>query len=202
MTFVIVLAARSPGGVAQRDAGVRATPDARVAAIAADASTPRPDASIEPTFRPDAAPAPTTLLEVRTKPEGATVKIGDQTRIAPAQFALSAGKHALVAELDGWVPERREIDLLVGDHLVHEIAFARRVGAVRPPQPRTGRLVARTNPYSDIYEGTRKIAQTPCDIELSAGKHTLQFKNPNHKTVHKTVVIQPGKPVKLNFDLR
>lgn len=202
VTFVIVLAARSPAGVpAKRDAaviasapvdgGLDAAPDATLAIAV--------DAALEPTFRLDAGP--TTLLEVRTKPAGATIKIGDQTRVAPAQFALSAGKHNVVAELDGWVAEKRTIDLLVGDHLVHEIAFTRRVGTVKPPTPKTGRFVARTNPYSDVYEGIRKIAQTPCDIELPAGKHTLLFKNPNHKTVYKTVVIQPGKPVKLSFDL-
>ncbi|HEY5935283.1 MAG TPA: PEGA domain-containing protein, partial [Kofleriaceae bacterium] len=201
VTFVIVLAARSPAGVTKRDAGA-------LAAAPADAGADSPsdatvaiaiDAPLEPTFRLDAGP--TTLLEVRTKPAGATIKIGDQTRVAPAQFALSAGKHNVIAELDGWVAEKRTIDLIVGDHLVHEIAFTRRVGTVRPPQPKTGRFVARTNPYSDVYEGIRKIAQTPCDIELPAGKHTLLFKNPNHKTVYKTVVIQPGKPVKLSFDL-
>ncbi len=203
VTFVIVLAARSPAGVATRDAAVVATTprDAVVSDAAPDTVAIAIDAPAEPTFRLDAAPGPTTLLEVRTKPGGATIKIGDQTRVAPAQFALSAGKHSVVAELDGWVAERRQIDLLVGDHLVHEIAFTRRVGTVKPPQAKTGRFVARTNPYSDVYEGIRKIAQTPCDIELPAGKHTLLFKNPNHKTVYKTVVIQPGKPVKLSFDL-
>jgi len=206
VTFVVVLAARSPSGVVTRDAGAPRPLDAAVAVgvvvVQKDAPPVAVDAALEPTFREDAAATPTTLLEVRTKPDGGTVKIGDQTRVAPAQFALLAGKHTIVAELEGWVSERRLIELLVGDHLVHEIAFTRRTGILRPPpQPRSGRFVARTNPYSDVYEGIRKIAQTPCDIELAAGKHTLLFKNPNHKTVYKTVVIQPGKPVKLNFDL-
>jgi serine/threonine-protein kinase len=66
----------------------------------------------------------------------------------------------------------------------------------------SGRLSVRTNPYSEVYEGGRKIGETPfADLELSPGAHVLTFKNPSHPTTQKTIVVVAGKAQKLSFDL-
>ena len=60
----------------------------------------------------------------------------------------------------------------------------------------------RTTPWSDVYEGNRKLGQAPfADLELPVGTHTLTFKNPSRPTVTKTVTIKAGKSAKLNFNL-
>jgi len=207
-SFVIVLAAKTPSQSQPSPQPAHAPPadalavaDAPGVAIVIDATEP------------------TTLLEVHTRPSGAMVRVGDQSRVSPAKFALAAGHYTLVAELDGWVPERREIDLIERDHLVQEVAFTRRAsntsggGSSRqtpppPPQPpppegKVGLLTVRTTPYAEVYIGGRKLGETPfADVQVEVGTHTLTFKNPSLPTVKKTITISATKPVKLNFDLR
>src|SRR6185436_6165851 len=153
-SFVIALLVCSP----QREPA----PDApAVAAAAADAPPAdgaaaglAADAAPAPAPAPDApAPAPGVdagprlqLYKVDTRPAGGTVQIDDQRQIAPAEFMLPAGKHTVVAELDGWQPETRPIEIVEGVDLTHEIPFTRRLHIVRTGP--TGTLTVRTTPYS------------------------------------------------------
>ncbi|HEU0031653.1 MAG TPA: protein kinase [Kofleriaceae bacterium] len=204
LSFVIALAMR-PGGKSTpaRDAGVPivhvTSADAVVVEVDAAPAIVAPDDAREPTIRPDAGPGDAnTFLEVITKPDHATVRVGDQSRQSPTQFALTAGTYTVIAELPGYEPEKRTIELVAGDHLVREIVFSKKLAAAKP---QTGRLTVRTNPYSDVYDGTRKIGQTPFELELPAGGYTLLFKNPSHPTTSRAVRITAGKTTKLNFDL-
>ena len=71
----------------------------------------------------------------------------------------------------------------------------------RPPQSQVGKLSVRTRPYSDVSHGTRKLGQSPFEIDLPVGSYTLTFKNPAHPTVTRTVKITAGKRAKVIFDL-
>ncbi len=148
----------------------------------------------------DAPPDPTALLVLRTTPPGATLKVGDQVRTAPTDLALPDGKYTVVAELDGYQPETRQVELERNERVVLEISFTRRIAVPRPAQ--TGKLIAYTNPYSDVYNGTRKLGQTPFEMDIAVGTYTLQFKNPAHTTMTRVVKILAGKPTRLKFDLR
>jgi serine/threonine-protein kinase len=166
---------------------------------AAAAATPPPPAA------PDAAAAPTVTavaaqLEVHTIPDGAVVHADDQTRTAPAQLALPSGHHVITVELAGYEPERRELDLAPGEKQTIEIAFAHKLA--RGKHAGAGRLTARTTPASEVWEGDRRLGQTPLsDYELAAGQHTLTFKHASHPTVIKTIDITAGKLTKLSFQL-
>ena len=47
------------------------------------------------------------------------------------------------------------------------------------------------------------MSETPfADVQLPAGTYMVVFKNPSLPPVKKVVTISPGKPVKLNFDLK
>jgi serine/threonine-protein kinase len=199
LSFLIALAARSPTVATEHDAGA----DARAALAAVDA-TPVDAAPVdarEPTIRADAAPAPTAWLVVTTTPQGATVKIGDQSRMAPGSFALDAGTYDVVAELEGYQPERRRVAIEVGEHKTYEIVFKTKLAVQRPAPPQVGKLSVRTRPYSDVSYGTRKLGQSPFEINLPVGSYTLTFKNPAHPTVTRTVKITAGKRAKVIFDL-
>jgi len=197
-----VLAAKGPRSSAPANPPVVVPPDA--SSIVADAiDVPVDGVGV---IAVDAA-EPTTLLEIHTKPAGAMVKIGNQSRTAPAKFALAAGHYTLLAELDGWIAERREIDLIERDHLVQEVVFSRRTGGAKGPPPpqqeQKGTLTVRTNPYAEVYINGKKIGETPfADVQLPAGTYMVVFKNPSLPPVKKVVTISPGKPVKLNFDLK
>jgi serine/threonine-protein kinase len=76
---------------------------------------------------------------------------------------------------------------------------ARRRG---PKTPLPGYLKARTQPWSDVYLGTRKLGTTPlAEVKLPAGRHTLTFKNPDRPTARRQVDIRPGQTTKLDFEL-
>ena len=164
-----------------------APPDAYVA-DAADAAVAVPDASAE------------AFLEVSTFPPGGTVRVGDQSRVAPAQLVVEAGAIGVDAELDGYAPVHRNETVEAGEHRTVEIAFTHKLPA--PHGPALGRLTVRTSPYAEVYENGKKIGETPfADRELSAGAHVLTFKNPLHPTITKKIVITAGKVAKLSFDL-
>ncbi|HEX4416681.1 MAG TPA: protein kinase [Kofleriaceae bacterium] len=162
-----------------------------------------PTIPIDAPAPPDAA-APdagaTTVLEVRTRPDGAKVTIGDQSLTSPAQFTLPAGHYAIDAEHDGWIPEHRELDLVQNTRVVQDVVFTQhRAHSARPP---TGKLTVRTTPPCEVYLGTRRLTETPfVDLELETGSYTLQFKHPSHQTVFRTVIITAGKTTKLQFPL-
>ena len=203
VTFLIAVAIKGAPAAVTLDAPavVSVAPDA-AAIDAASIDAAKIDAhAVEIDARMiDAPPDPTALLVLRTTPPGATLKVGDQVRTAPTDLALPDGKYTVVAELDGYLPETRQVELERNERVVLEISFTRRIAVPRPAQ--TGKLIAYTNPYSDVYNGTRKLGQTPFEMDIAVGTYTLQFKNPAHATMTRVVKILAGKPTRLKFDLR
>jgi hypothetical protein len=141
-------------------------------------------------------------LEVVTIPGGGKLKVGDQVRVAPAQIVVDAGTFDVTGELPGFQPETRHVVIEAGEHLKIELTFNHKVGAATRPSVALGRLTVRTTPYSEVFENGKKLDQTPfADREMTAGSHTLVFKNPLHPTVTKKISIAAGKSLKLNFAL-
>ncbi|MDQ3340263.1 MAG: protein kinase [Myxococcota bacterium] len=200
LSFSIVLCVKSPSkrAATKPDAAIVVAADAGVDADIAIADA----AERAPTITIDAPADRTTILKVNTRPPGGTVKVGDQTRTAPAELALPAGKHEIEIELEGWQPEKREVDLPYGVDTVLEMAFSKRVVVRPPPGKQMGKLSVRTIPWSDVYIGTRKIGQAPfADMEMPVGKYTLLFKHPSKEPVRRTVTITRNKTTKLSFNL-
>ncbi len=197
ISFLIALAARSPGKAAQRDAG-------EAIAIAADAA---PDAerlaAVDarlPTIPVD-GPDQLTVLEVRTKPGGGTVRVGGESRADPAKFALLPGKYTIIAELDGYQNETRAVELFKSTDLVQEIAFTRKISTARPA-PAVGKLTVRTTPYSVVFHNGKRLGETPfADLALPVGNYSLVFRNPSRETVTRRVTITANKTSKLSFNL-
>jgi len=53
-----------------------------------------------------------------------------------------------------------------------------------------------------VYLGSRRLGETPfAGVELPVGKHVLTFKHPDKRSVTRTITVQAGKTVKLNFPL-
>ena len=206
LSFIIALAARSPAKpAAPPDAGLGSSalaiaPDAFVPIDApADAPPDVPADVFVPTIAPDAR-EDLTYLEIRTNPGGGNVTVNGETRADPAKFALSPGHYKITAELDGYVPEHREVDLERGVDRVQDIAFRKRAGGTQRPARPMGTLTVRTTPYSVVYSGPKKLGETPfANVELPAGTYVLVFKNPDRANVTKTVTITAGKTTKLSF---
>jgi hypothetical protein len=159
-----------------------------------------PDAAREPTIRPDAGAPPTSVLEVRTQPTGGVVTVRgiDEVRIDPARFALEPGHYEISAEFPGYLTEKREVVMERGLDVVQEIAFSRKKPGKQPPQ--TGKLTARTVPYSAVYMNGKLLGETPfAERALPIGNYTLTFKNPDKGTVTRKVKITANKTTKVNF---
>ena len=198
--FVIAIAARgkSRAMVAEHDAAVADVPGDAQPIDAPPVDAPSIDART-PTILPDTDAR--TVLEVRTRPRGAVVKIGAEAHTAPTQFTLPAGRYFVDAELDGWMPERRAVDLVKGERVVQEIVFTTRLSH-RAQVGRTGKLTVRTTPASEVFLGPRRLAGTPITgLELAPGSYTLVFKHPRHATISRRVTITAGKTTKLSFAL-
>ncbi len=209
LSFVIALAAKSCGG----GAPLAHPPADATVAIAMPSDAAPGDATIDtpaaidataptvPTIAIDAAPQ-MAFLEVTTHPEGATVRIGDQSRTAPASFAIPVGTYHIVAELDGWEPEERDV-AVEREHFVEEIAFThkkRGATSTSPKQQQTGKLTVRTTPWSEVFIGGKKIGEAPfADMELPVGTYQITFKNPDHAPITKKVPIVAGKNTKVQF---
>jgi serine/threonine-protein kinase len=207
ISFAIALAASSMTQVhATADGAVivvspRDAPDVVVKAPPpVDAEAPIPPPPV------DAGPKEAYLV-ISTKPAGATIKVGDQTRMSPAQLILAAGPIKITAELSGYADEHRTVELEPGEHHEIEIAFTTKLHHANPvsvpvPVPEMGKLTVRTTPYSDVYEDGNLLASTPfAERPMLAGQHVLVFKNPKHATIEKKVTIMAGKTLKLNFPL-
>ncbi len=226
-SFLIALAARSGSH------GAAPPPDATAAVIARDASAlsvmpmpvpdaspPQPDASaaIADASTPEleagsgsdavAAAEPAGILDVTTTPSNATIRVGDQSRAAPAKLALPVGHYIVIAELHGYAPERREVDIERNEHVAQEILFTHRLTAQHAtdrvaPVSTFGRLTVKTTPYSEVFTSAGvSLGQTPlADVQLPAGSHVLTFKNPDHADVTRRVTISAGKITKLQFNL-
>ncbi|MBA3463241.1 MAG: protein kinase [Deltaproteobacteria bacterium] len=204
LSFVIALAARGSNSAAPADAAERTVaiaPDAAPIDAAIDAPlTDAPSDGLDPTIRPDAQEE-LTYLEIRTSPPGGSVTISGETRADPAKFALAPGQYKILAELDGYAPERREVLLEKGVDRVQDIAFRKRaITGNQRPAPAMGKLTARTTPYSVVYSGAKRIGETPfAEVELPAGTYKLTFKHPSKSPVTKKVVITAGKTTKVSF---
>jgi hypothetical protein len=206
LSLVIALAARDtpPAAVASGDAEGLASDAQLVASLtdSAEVATVPSDAAESDAAAPAVARASErAILEVRTRPEGATVIVAGQRQVAPAQFTLSAGRYAIDAEFDGWMPERRSVDLVPGIRLVQDIVFTRQLHRER--RVRTGKLTVRTTPPCEVFLGKRRLTETPfTDMEFEPATYTLTFRHPKHAPVTKRVTITAGKTTRLSFALR
>jgi serine/threonine protein kinase len=201
ISFSIVLCVKSPGK--QHAKLVPPAPPDAAAVVAPDA-TPVPDALQPTVVEVIDAPPPlrSAILKVITQPVGGTVKIGDQTRTSPAEFALEIGTYKITIELEGWQSVTREIVLDAPVDTVVPMEFTKRIVKKAPPEKEMGKLSVRTVPWSDVYIGTRHLGQAPfADKEMPVGTYTLLFKHPSKEPVRRTVTIKRNLTTKLNFNL-
>ena len=143
-------------------------------------------------------------LEVITRPPGARVIVDrEPPRTSPVILRdRPPGSTTITVTKDGYATAMRTVVLEPGQHRSLEIVLEKKSGGHGAAPPRTGFLTARTQPYSVVYLGSRKLGETPfAAIELPAGRHVLTFKHPGRRPVTRTVTIEPGKTVKLNFAL-
>jgi hypothetical protein len=173
---------------------------ATIAPIAAKSTAPVATPS-EPVSPPSALPKPTAQaatgsLKVVTHPRGATVSVdgGPPGARSPARFDELAGnqEHTVVAQLAGYAEERKRVTIVPGKsatltlHLAKAHAAPARVAAPSAPAeaPPTaggeGTLAVASNPWVNVAVDGVERGQTPLNLKLPAGKHTVTVTNPDY----------------------
>jgi hypothetical protein len=174
-------------------------------------AAPTPDAAVAAPLAPDAAvvapPPPVAMgvLDVATTPLGATIRIDDQSQPAPAKFDLPPGHYVVIAEVRGYLAERREVDVEADVHVLLDIVFTRKLSsphASNAPVSAFGKLAVKTTPAAEVFTSAgHSLGTTPAEIELPAGSHVLTFKAAGHADVTRRVTITGSKTTKLTFSL-
>jgi hypothetical protein len=165
-----------------------------------DASPPSPSADASEATAPAVA-----TLEILARPDGAKASVdGARPRATPLVLRdLAPGNVTIVVTKDKYAPATRTIDLTAGEHRTLEIVLEKKSGGGgNSGGAHVGYLTARTQPYSVVYLGARKLGETPfAGVELPVGRHVLTFKNPGKRPVTRTVTVKAGETIKLNFSL-
>ncbi|GAB4215783.1 MAG: hypothetical protein OHK0013_41660 [Sandaracinaceae bacterium] len=162
---------------------------------------------------------PRAVLRVSSAPEGARVRIDDTpVGTTPLEQEVALGQHRVHVEADGFAPAD-EIVRIEGPGERASLSFALRPSSTRgapapsrEPGPRSetarstsrsarGTLRVATTPWSEVFEGGRRLGETPLQIELPAGRHTLTLRAPERPPRTEVVEIRAGEVTRVRIVL-
>ncbi len=158
----------------------------------------------------------TGLVRVSSEPAGATVSIdGERAGQTPLEHTVTLGEHRVRVELAGFAQEDDVVRVeAAGDRA--SLSFTLRAAAQARPGPRdprpdssrqasargpTGTLRVATTPWSEVFEGGRRLGETPLQIELPAGRHTLTLRSPDRPARTEPVEIRAGEVTRVRLIL-
>jgi serine/threonine protein kinase len=170
-------------------AAVDATTDATVTII-----TPRVDdaVTVELPILPDVA-----VIEIASNPSNAQVTLGDRTGTTPARFETRAGKQLLVIELSGFQRQERYVTATLGEKLRVDFTLEQ----IPATGEKTGHVLLRSIPNSEVFENNRSLGKTPLDIDLPLGTHLLSFRAPRFALAKQKIVVKGKQPLVVNVRL-
>lgn len=137
---------------------------------------------------PDAAgkrPPSTHSFQLSTVPPAASVVFdGDNARTCttPCTLPLNAGRHTLVARLEGYRPNIRQFQLPEESELVVNL------------DRMTGRVYIRTEPPGAqvSVDGQVQTSRTPMSVTLPIGEHQFEVLREGSKPYRETVTVRDG----------
>jgi serine/threonine protein kinase len=166
-----------------------------------------------------AEPAPVAIvpasLSIDTDPPGAAVTV-DGLEYGPAPVSVDAiklGKHTIRATAEDFEPGERTLDVQRNGERTNLLLTLKPIAArmvetdagmkAVPRVVAKGKLTLSTTPWSQVFEGNKKLGETPLvELSLPVGKHTLRLKNDERglaKTI--SVEIKAGKTTLLREKL-
>ncbi len=163
------------------------------------------------------AQAPTGIVKITSKPEGATVKVAGVTRgKTPALLELPCGKHKIVISSRGYKPASKHVVVkenkilhahvkLVATHpskkkaaksniLVRKLEESTEPGTV---------TIATTPPGLTVFMNDYLVPQpTPVLFDVRAGIYELIIEDNDEVVLRKTVFVQPGQTLSLELNIK
>jgi serine/threonine-protein kinase len=160
------------------------------------------------------------LLRVTSTPEGSRVSVdGAPVGATPLEHDVPLGEHRVRVEADGFAPAEDVVRVETPGERA-SISFALRPVAERatPPHARaepaargdsartlprgaTGTLRVATTPWSEVFEGGRRLGETPLQVELPEGRHTLTLRAPERPARTEVVDIRAGEVTRVRIVL-
>ncbi|MCX6596087.1 MAG: serine/threonine protein kinase [Acidobacteria bacterium] len=142
----------------------------------------------------EAGPPPLTAhsFSLESTPGGALVtfdNIPAFTCTTPCKVTLAAGRHTLRAQLDGFRPLLKVIDVPSASSL--QLVLERS----------TGTVMAKSNPpgATIVVDGREWPSRTPTVLTLPAGRHRIQFKKEGHRDEESIVDLREGAVMNLDI---
>ena len=150
-------------------------------------------------------------LRVATTPPGASVRVdGELLGETPLSVDVAPSPHHVEVWLTGYDPVADDVSF-AGPGEQAMLSFALRRQATRPAPDRhpppstaargTGTLRIATDPYSEVYEGSRHLGTTPLQTTLPVGHHRLSLRSPGHAPRVAEVDITADEVTRLRLSL-
>ncbi len=137
-------------------------------------------------------------IRIETEPAGAEVELLPTSHrgIAPFTLELSSGAYTLVLRKEGFVEQRRPLQVVGGGKLVPIFATL---------ESNWGRVsIDSHQPGVEVWEGDRKLAVLPSTqlLTLPPGIHRLCFERENHLAEKREVTVAEGQSVRIGVYLQ
>lgn len=150
-------------------------------------------------------------LRVATTPSGASVRVdGELLGETPLSIDVAPVPHHVEVMLTGYDPVADDVRFAgPGEQAMLSFALRRQVLRSSTPDRHPPPTVARgsgtlriaTDPYSEVYEGSRHLGTTPLQIALPVGRHHLSLRSPGHETRSTDVEIRADEVTRLRLSL-
>lgn len=140
-------------------------------------------------------------VAVTSFPPGAAIYVGDRESgvrgRTPFSLKLPLGSQQIILELDGFVPEKREIEVKLGQRNLLDVQLRRR-SSIRVDADAPG---ARASVLDE--EGKPlKTRRVPHVFELSPGTHLVQVELQGYQTVRREVELRDGEQISFLVNLK
>ncbi|MEO5726605.1 MAG: PEGA domain-containing protein, partial [Byssovorax sp.] len=129
------------------------------------------------------------VLRVVTEPPGATIYIDRKDLgsrgVAPRPLALPPGRYRVIAERDGYDPVVSEpVEIRLGAELTVPLTLRKIVGTVRVELEGGGAAAVHVDDPA-----APPVCTTPCNAEISPGRHELHFTRDGFQTATRAVTV-------------
>jgi len=147
-----------------------------------------------------------TRLSVVSIPERARIYVDDQFQgRSPVNVSLEGGSHRVRAELPGYAPMSRTVDIPNGGNVTEEFRLKSVLGRLEITTTPVGAEVWVDNKKRGITKGAREGAQTSLPFaveELLDGEHQVVVKMKGYEEASKHFEVLPSKTTELRVKMK
>ena len=164
--------------------------------------------------RPAASEPAVGIVKIISEPEGATIYVdGHIGGVAPTLLELSPGIHVIAVFSDGYAPKKKKVTVSSGRVSISRFIFTKKTGKkyihVRELQEGgsdsgTGTVTVVTDPpgLTVLMDSQSVPKATPVAFDIHSGVYKLSIKQHGAVVLEKTIVVQPGRYLDLDYTFR